>query len=110
MQKLCRRGRVRRGMNDITTLQTRVAQTSHALGHSEDPTVILLFLLEELGEVSRAFLKERGHKQNNNRVMETFREEMGDLLYMLLRLAHATNVDLEESLEHTIQKLNEGKK
>lgn len=75
------------------------------LHHSQDPTIILLFLMEELGEVARAYLKEEGHKTENNRVTETFRQEMGDVCMLLLRLAAVTGTDLEEELEKTEKKL-----
>ena len=95
-------------MSDIKTLQRKVAQTTLDLRHSEDPKIILLFLLEELGEVARAFLKEEGFKKKNDRVLETAAQEMGDVFYMLLRLAYVRGVDLEEQLHHTLEKLQAG--
>lgn len=92
-------------MNDIKSYTEQVGQMTRKLGHSEDPTIILLFLMEELGEVARAYLKEEGHKAGNNRVTETFRQEMGDVFYLLLRLAAVTGTDLEEELVKTEKKL-----
>ena len=92
-------------MSDIQTHTKEVGSMTRDLGHSEDPTIILLFLMEELGEVARAYLKEEGHKAENNRVTETFRQEMGDVFYLLLRLAAVTGTDLEEELEKTEKKL-----
>ena len=92
-------------MNDIKSYTDEVGKMTKDLGHSEDPTIILLFLMEELGEVARAYLKEEGHKAGNNRVTETFRQEMGDVFYLLLRLAAVTGTDLETMLEKTEKKL-----
>ncbi|MFZ5845201.1 MAG: MazG nucleotide pyrophosphohydrolase domain-containing protein [Patescibacteria group bacterium] len=92
-------------MASLKELQAKVAQTTVELGHSDDPKVVLLFLLEELGEVARAFLKEEGFKKQNNRVLETAAQEMGDLFFMLLRLAHVKGVDLEKQLDNTLTKL-----
>ncbi len=92
-------------MNDIKSYTDEVGNMTRQLSHSEDPTIILLFLMEELGEVARAYLKEEGHKAGNNRVTETFRQEMGDVFYLLLRLAAVTGTDLEEMLKKTEKKL-----
>lgn len=92
-------------MSDVYDLTVRVGRETRELAHSEDPTIILLFLMEELGEVARAYLKEGGHKAGNDRVTETFRQEMGDVFLLLLRLAAVTNTNLEEMLEKTENKL-----
>ena len=92
-------------MSDIQTLTAHIGALNKKLGHSEDPTIILLFLMEELGEVARAYLKEEGHKVGNDRVTETFRQEMGDVLYLLLRLAAVTGTNLETELTKTEKKL-----
>jgi NTP pyrophosphatase (non-canonical NTP hydrolase) len=92
-------------MSDIQKRTEEVGKLTRELKHSEDPTIILLFLMEELGETARAYLKEGGHKDSNNRVTETFREEMGDVFYLLLRLAAVTGTDLEAVLEKTEKKL-----
>ncbi len=92
-------------MSDTKTLVDRIGAMTEENGHSKDPKIILLFLMEELGEVARAYLKEEGHKEGNDRVRETFRQEMGDVFYLLLRLAWATNTDLEAELVKTEKKL-----
>lgn len=92
-------------MSDVKVLTERVGKLTKNLAHTEDPTIILLFLMEELGEVARAYLKEGGHKRENDRVTETFRQEMGDVFYLLLRLASVTKTNLEDELEKTEKKL-----
>ncbi len=92
-------------MSDTKILVDRIGTITKDLGQSKDPKIILLFLMEELGEVARAYLKEEGHKKGNDRVTETFRQELGDVFYLLLRLAWATNTDLEAELTKTEKKL-----
>ncbi|MDO8451361.1 MAG: MazG nucleotide pyrophosphohydrolase domain-containing protein [bacterium] len=92
-------------MSDIHDLTIHAGKRAEELGHSDDPKVILLFLLEELGEVARAFLKEEGHKEDNNRIVETYKQELGDVFFLLLRLAHIKGIDLERQLEYTLEKL-----
>jgi len=92
-------------MADVKDLQKKVAEAAEELGHTHDPKVVILFFLEELGEVARAFLKEEGFKKTNPRVTETAAQEMGDLFLMILRLANVMGVDLEEALDRTLKKL-----
>lgn len=92
-------------MSDIHTLVTRIGTMTKKYGHSEDPNIILLFLMEELGEVARACLAEKGYKEGNDRVTESFRQELGDVFYLILRLAWATDTDLESELAKTEKKL-----
>lgn len=93
-------------MSDIQTLVNRIGTITKEHRHSKDPNIILLFLMEELGEVARAYLKEEGHKAGNDRVTETFRQELGDVFYLILRLAWATDTDLEAELTKTEKKLH----
>lgn len=93
-------------MADLHILQSEVEKQMKDLGHSQDPKIIMLFLLEELGESTRAFLKENGYKENNNRIAESFRQELGDVFLLLLRLAAVTGTDLEHELAHTMGKIS----
>jgi NTP pyrophosphatase (non-canonical NTP hydrolase) len=92
-------------MSDIQALVDRIGTITKEHRHSKDPKIILLFLMEELGEVARAYLKEERHKKGNDRVTETFRQELGDVFYLILRLAWATDTDLETELAKTEKKL-----
>jgi NTP pyrophosphatase (non-canonical NTP hydrolase) len=92
-------------MSDIAILQKLVDAEAASMGHNRDPKVILLFLLEELGETARAFLKEIGHKESNDRVVESYKQELGDVFFLLLSLAASRGIDLEEQLHYTIKKL-----
>ncbi len=94
-------------MTDLHRLQKRVGDLARKRKHNEDPKIILLFLLEELGEVARAFLKEEGHKLDNPRILESYKQELGDVLFLLLQLADVKEIDLEEQLNYTIQKLTD---
>ena len=73
------------------------------MGHNRDQNH-LLFLLESLGNC-RAFLKESGHKESNDRIVETYKQELGDVFFLLLSLAASRGIDLEEQLHYTIKKL-----
>lgn len=96
-------------MSDIAELQKKAGGVATSLGHSPDPNIILLYLMEELGEVVRAFLKETGHKTTNDRITESSKHEIGDVFFLLLRLAHVTDTNLEKELENTIRKVQNAK-
>lgn len=97
-------------MSDTKAIQKRIGELAKSGNHTSDPKIILLFLMEELGEVVRAYMKEEGHKESNDRIVETFRQEMGDVFFLFLHLAHVTDTDLEAELEKTIKKLEGPKK
>jgi NTP pyrophosphatase (non-canonical NTP hydrolase) len=92
-------------MAELQELERAVLQQTDELGHSRDPKTIMLFLMEELGEATRAYLKENGYKETNNRVAETFKQELGDVMLLLLRLSAVTGTDLEAMLKRTMEKL-----
>ncbi|MBI5614457.1 hypothetical protein HY947_06015 [Candidatus Gottesmanbacteria bacterium] len=92
-------------MSDIAKLQKLVDEEAVSMGHNRDPKIILLFLLEELGETARAFLKESGHKESNDRIVESYKQELGDVFFLLLSLASSRGINLEEQLDYTIKKL-----
>lgn len=96
-------------MSDIAILKQKAGEVANSLGHSRDPNIILLYLVEELGEVVRAFLKETGHKSTNDRITESSKHEIGDVFFLLLRLAHVTDTDLEKELNNTINKVQKAK-
>ena len=96
-------------MNTLRDLQEQVGTQMKSLGNSEDPHIILLYLLEELGEAARAYLKENGYKAQNNRVTESFKQELGDVFLLLLRLSYVTDTDLEKQLQYTQEKLLKAK-
>ncbi len=96
-------------MSSLIDLQKKVAEQTKRLAHADDPHIVLLYLVEEVGEAIRAYLKEKGLKEQNNRVTETFKEELGDVFLLLLRLAESTGTDLETVLDRTMDKLDRSK-
>lgn len=92
-------------MKSVTALQEEISSLADSFEHTKDPKIILLFLHEELGEVTRAFLKAEGHKEDNTRVTESYKQELGDVFFLLLRFAAITNTDLQKQLLYTVEKL-----
>lgn len=72
----------------------------------EDPTMGVLFLVEEAGEVAKEFKKD--YKDNDNVLnLDAMQEEMGDVLVALAVLANATQVSLDDLAEQALEKWQE---
>ena len=92
-------------MSDVYDLTVRVGRETRELAHSEDPTIILLFLMEELGEVARAYLKEGGHKAGNDRVTGTFPAGNGRCVSAAPPIGSRYQYEFGRMLEKTENKL-----
>jgi NTP pyrophosphatase (non-canonical NTP hydrolase) len=71
------------------------------------PLAQLARLTEELGELARVINHLYGEKPKKvAEKKQTLEEEIGDLLFTLICLANAQNVDLAETLDKVMEKLN----
>lgn len=79
---------------------------SHEFG-----SILILSLVEEVGEMSRAYLAEHGRKKLNLAAQkdETYKEELGDLLVTILRFARIKNINLHERLMYSLEKVKQRK-
>lgn len=70
-------------------------------------SIMILSLLEEIGEMSRAYLAEHGRKSSNlaAQLDETYEQELGDLLLTILRFARIKKIDLDSSLMYSLNKI-----
>lgn len=70
-------------------------------------SIMILSLLEELGEMSRAYLAEHGRKRTNKAAQndETYEQELGDLLVTILRFARVKNINLHDRILYTLEKI-----
>lgn len=78
---------------------------------SEYGSILILGLMEEIGEISRAYLAEHGRKPTNKAAQrdETYKQELGDLLISILRLAIHKNINLDHRIQYTIKKIQRRK-
>jgi NTP pyrophosphatase (non-canonical NTP hydrolase) len=70
-------------------------------------SILILQLVEEIGEISRAYLAEHGRKPTNKAAQrdETYKQELGDLLISIMRLAIDKNINLDHRIQYTIKKI-----
>lgn len=74
-------------------------------------SIMILSLLEEVGEMARAYLAEHGRKPTNKAAQEdeTYKQELGDLLVTILRFARIKNINLDERIMYTLEKVKQRK-
>lgn len=70
-------------------------------------SILILTLLEELGEMARAYLAEHGRKKTNLSAQndETVEQELGDILVSILRLARIKKINLHERMMYSLNKI-----
>jgi NTP pyrophosphatase (non-canonical NTP hydrolase) len=74
-------------------------------------SILILSLVEEVGEVARAYLAEHGRKKLNLAAQhdESYEQELGDLLMTILRIARIKNINLHERLMYSLEKVKRRK-
>jgi NTP pyrophosphatase (non-canonical NTP hydrolase) len=75
-------------------------------------SILILSLVEELGEMARAYLAEHGRKSTNlaAQLDETYEQELGDILVSILRFARIKHINLDERIMYSLQKIESRKK
>ena len=62
----------------------------------ETPQDIILFLIEELGELAKAIRKKSGLKIDNQSRIPEIEDELADVFNYIIHLANQLNIDLAE--------------
>lgn len=79
-------------------------RNSHEYG-----SFLILSLVEELGEMARAYQAKHGRKQLNLAAQhdETYEQELGDILVSVLRFARIKKINLHERIMYSLNKLEQ---
>ncbi len=74
-------------------------------------SILILGLVEEIGEMARAYLAEHGRKPTNisAQLDETYEQELGDILVTILRFARIKKIDLDERIMYSLNKIEKRK-
>lgn len=74
-------------------------------------SILILGLVEELGELARAYLAEHGRKKSNiaAQLDETYEQELGDILLAIIRFARVKNINLHERITYSLDKIENRK-
>lgn len=75
-------------------------------------SILILSLVEEIGEMARAYLAKHGRKPSNISAQkdETYRQELGDILVAIIRFARVKNINLDRRIMYSLQKIERRKK
>ncbi len=75
-------------------------------------SMLILSLVEEIGEMARAYLAEHGRKKTNiaAQLDETYEQELGDILVAIIRFARVKNINLHERIMYTLNKIEKRQK
>lgn len=72
------------------------------------PLAMMARMTEEVGELARGINHYHGEKKKKDSESEKeISEELGDTLFMLITMANALDIDLEESFQETMDKFQE---
>ena len=68
---------------------------------------LILSLVEEVGEMARAYLAKHGRKGTNLAAQqdETYEQELGDILVAILRFARIKNINLHKRIMYSLNKV-----
>lgn len=74
-------------------------------------SILILTLVEEVGEMARAYLAKHGRKKSNISAQEdeTYTQELGDILVSILRLARIKKINLHDRIMYSLQKIEKRK-
>ena len=75
-------------------------------------SILILNLVEEVGEMARAYLAKHGRKATNLAAQqdETYKQELGDILVAIVRFAKIKNINLDQRIMYTLRKIERRKK
>lgn len=74
-------------------------------------SILLLTLVEEVGEMARAYLAEHGRKPTNIAAQkdESIEQELGDMIVAILRFARVKNINLHKRIMYSLGKIKKRK-
>lgn len=81
--------------------------------HQEEfGSILILSLVEEVGEMARAYLAKHGRKPTNISAQqdETYKQELGDILVAIIRFARIKDINLDQRIMYTLRKIERRKK
>lgn len=70
-------------------------------------SILILQLVEEVGEMARAYLAEHGRKPTNLAAQrdESYEQELGDIIISILRFARIKKINLHDRIMYSLQKI-----
>ena len=97
----------------ISQYQQELVQIDKGKKYSTDYTsMLILAIVEELGEMARAYLAKKGRKPKNIRTQkdESYKQELGDIMLAIMKLADIKKINLEKQIQYSLKKIKKRKK
>ncbi|MFC1625623.1 MazG-like family protein [Patescibacteria group bacterium] len=85
-------------------IQERVRELYKHNGWDTDPTLLLLAMQEELGELAARWLAEHPGYEKSIKDTDPIPEEVGDLVHLVLAFCNTQGINFEECVDATIKK------
>ena len=95
--------------NTKPKIQQEVQKLYETNGWHTDPTLLLLAMTEELGELAGRWLAENSGYKKSIKNTDPIPEEVGDLLNLILAFCNTQDLDFEECIRNTIRKRSKQK-
>jgi NTP pyrophosphatase (non-canonical NTP hydrolase) len=99
-------------MKTIAEYQKELAQIDKGIKKPQDYTsMLILAVVEEVGEMARAYLAKKGRKPINKRAQadETYKQELGDIILAIMKLANIKKIDLDRFIQYSLKKIKKRK-
>lgn len=88
----------------LPEIQKKVKDLYKHNGWKTDPTLLLLAMQEELGELAASWLAEHPGYEKPAVDTDSIPEEVGDLVHLILAFCNTQGINFEECVEATIAK------
>lgn len=97
----------------IIDYQKQLEEIDKDLGRPKDYTsMLILAIVEEVGEMARAYLAKWGRKPINLRAQkdEGYKQELGDIMLAIMKLASLKKIDLDQQIQYSLNKIKKRKR
>lgn len=96
------------GSLDLKELQYRVGTWSQRNFGDQDPSHVLLGVIEELGELAHAQLKGiQGIRHTSEEIREMKEDAVADIIIYLCDYCHKSDINIEQALINTWRKVSQ---
>ncbi|MFC1711069.1 MazG nucleotide pyrophosphohydrolase domain-containing protein [Patescibacteria group bacterium] len=96
----------------ISDYQKELAKFDKDKKPKDYTSMLILGVVEEVGEMARAYLAKKGRKPKNLRAQmdETYKQELGDIILAIMKLANIKKIDLDKLVRYSLDKIKKRKK
>jgi len=89
---------------ELPPIQQKVKDLYEHNGWKTNPTLLLLAMQEELGELTARWLAEHPGYEKSMEDTDPIPEEVGDLVHLILAFCNTQGINFEECVEATVTK------